>query len=59
MHDTLKTLASLNYIPIGFHPVNHPEEYDGMTPEFDVVFRQRITKSSVAPDAPALKPARA
>jgi FkbM family methyltransferase len=49
MHDTLKALASLSFIPIGFHPVNHPEQYDGMTPEFDVVFRKTLAKDFASP----------
>jgi FkbM family methyltransferase len=40
MPDMLKYLAGLGYIPIGFHPINQPEVYDGATPEFDVVFKR-------------------
>jgi FkbM family methyltransferase len=39
MPDTLKFLHSLGFVAIGFHPVNQPDDYDGMTPEFDVVFK--------------------
>jgi FkbM family methyltransferase len=40
MPDMLKYLAGLGYIPIGFHPVNQPDVYNGATPEFDVVFKR-------------------
>jgi FkbM family methyltransferase len=40
MPDMLKYLGKLGYIPIGFHPVNQPDAYDGATPEFDVVFKR-------------------
>ena len=33
MDETLKLLRSLGYTPIGFHPVNQPSGYNGMTPE--------------------------
>ncbi len=40
MPDMLKYLAGLGYVPIGFHPVNQPDVYNGATPEFDVVFKR-------------------
>jgi FkbM family methyltransferase len=36
--DSLKSMASLEYVPYGFHPVNQLKEMNGMTPEYDVVF---------------------
>ena len=41
MHEIIRTLSDLGFTPMGFHPINHPEDYDGMSPEFDVVFRRR------------------
>jgi FkbM family methyltransferase len=40
MHETLRSMASIGYHPIGFSPVNQPLTYQGMVPEFDVVFRR-------------------
>jgi hypothetical protein len=40
MPDMLRYLGTLGYVPIGFHPINQPEAYDGATPEFDVVFKR-------------------
>jgi FkbM family methyltransferase len=40
MHDMLGYLGTLGYVPIGFHPVNQPDAYEGATPEFDVVFKR-------------------
>ena len=40
MPDMLRYLGTLGYVPIGFHPVNQPDAYDGATPEFDVVFKR-------------------
>jgi FkbM family methyltransferase len=49
MPETLTFLKSLGYSPIGFHPVNQPEAYAGMTPEFDVMFmRDRDVAAAVS-----------
>ena len=40
MSDTLKLLRDLGYSPIGFYEVNRPEAYDGLVPEFDVIFKR-------------------
>lgn len=39
MPDALKLYRELGYVPVGFFPVNTPQEY-GVSPEFDVLFRR-------------------
>ena len=42
MIDMLKFYEDLGFIPIGFYEVNRPDSYDGLVPEFDVIFKRNI-----------------
>jgi FkbM family methyltransferase len=41
IHETLRLFRHLGYSPVGFYPVNQPNEYGGLVPEFDVLFLRR------------------
>lgn len=51
MSDMLKLVSELGYSPIGFHPINQPPEYNGMTPEFDVVFQKNTLNLAARPQS--------
>jgi FkbM family methyltransferase len=40
MHEALAFYRKLGFVPMGFYAVNTPTAYDGVSPEFDVVFKK-------------------
>jgi FkbM family methyltransferase len=40
MIDMLTFYRDLSFVPVGFYEVNRPDGYDGIAPEFDVIFKR-------------------
>ena len=43
MIDMLKFYKDLGFLPVGFYEVNRPDSYDGLAPEFDVIFKRSLS----------------